>query len=263
VRLLFSSGGLSEFLSRVSLLRRLLSHDVVLAARYREESLALSQARQRAETSAQELSEAERQLEERSRELADERGRKRTLLARVHASRSQERGALVELEKAASALEETIRSLGETSGGAADDLPGPPFLALRRRLAPPVDAPIVRGFGRVVDSEFGTETIHSGVDFGAPAGAAVHAVAAGRVRFAGWFHGYGRMVILDHGGGYFTVSGHLDQVAVENGQVVPAGAVVGTVGETGSLAGPRLYFEIRKGGDALDPREWLEPSGAG
>jgi septal ring factor EnvC (AmiA/AmiB activator) len=88
-------------------------------------------------------------------------------------------------------------------------------------------------------------------------------VAAGRVRFAGWFHGYGRMVILDHGGGYFSVSGHLDQVSVENGQLVPAGAVLGTVGETGSLAGPRLYFEIRKGGDALDPREWLEPSGAG
>jgi septal ring factor EnvC (AmiA/AmiB activator) len=126
-----------------------------------------------------------------------------------------------------------------------------------------VDAAIVREFGRVVDREFKTQTFQSGVVFGAPAGAPVRAVAAGRVRYAGWFQGYGRLVILDHGGGYYTVSGHLAELAVGVGDAVASGAPIGTVGDSGSLSGPRLYFEIRRGGEALDPREWLAELGKG
>jgi septal ring factor EnvC (AmiA/AmiB activator) len=130
---------------------------------------------------------------------------------------------------------------------------------LRRRLDPPVDAPIVSGFGRVVDREFQTKTFRSGVVFDAPAGTAVRAVAAGRVRYAGWFQGYGRLVILDHGSGYYTVSGHLAELRVGLGDGVERGAEIGSVGDSGSLSGPRLYFEIRRGAEPLDPREWLAP----
>ena len=77
------------------------------------------------------------------------------------------------------------------------------------------------------------------------------------LRFAGWFAGYGRMVILDHGDGFFTVSGHLDEIGVELGQLLAAGDPLGSAGETGSLTGARLYFEIRRGAEALDPAEWL------
>jgi septal ring factor EnvC (AmiA/AmiB activator) len=79
------------------------------------------------------------------------------------------------------------------------------------------------------------------------------------VRFAGWFRGYGRMVIVDHGERFFTVSGHLDTLRVEAGASVAAGEPLGTVGDTGSLAGPRLYFEIREGSEAVDPLAWLVP----
>jgi septal ring factor EnvC (AmiA/AmiB activator) len=96
------------------------------------------------------------------------------------------------------------------------------------------------------------------VEFEAPLGTPVQTVAAGRVRFADWFRGYGRMVILDHGDGYFTVSGHLDALEVGVGDVLQPRQVIGTVGETGSLSGPRLYFEIRQGAQALDPRDWLQ-----
>jgi murein DD-endopeptidase MepM/ murein hydrolase activator NlpD len=109
----------------------------------------------------------------------------------------------------------------------------------------------------VVDAEYRTETFRKGVDFAVKRGEPVYAVAAGEVRFAGWFAGYGRMVILDHGDAYFTVSGHLDTLAVELGQQLAAGDVLGGAGETGSLTGPRLYFEIRRGAEALDPGEWL------
>ena len=73
-------------------------------------------------------------------------------------------------------------------------------------------------------------------------------MAPGRVRFAGWFRGYGKIVILDHGSGYFTVSGQLSRIQVQVGEKVKSGQVVGTVGETGSLEGPGLYFEVRRAG---------------
>jgi septal ring factor EnvC (AmiA/AmiB activator) len=83
------------------------------------------------------------------------------------------------------------------------------------------------------------------------------------VRFAGWFRGFGRIVILDHGDDYFSVSGHLSEMAVAVGDRVGRGAVIGAVGDTGSLSGPQLYFEIRRGGEALDPREWLRSGNSG
>ena len=64
-------------------------------------------------------------------------------------------------------------------------------------------------------------------------------------------------MILDHGDRYFTVSGHLGELAVEVGDAVEAGEEIGTVGDTGSLSGARLYFEIRQGSEALDPGDWL------
>jgi len=87
----------------------------------------------------------------------------------------------------------------------------------------------------------------------------VYAVAAGEVRFADWFRGYGKLVILDHGEDYFTVTGHLDAIEVEVGDQVRGGDRIAVAGETGSLSGPRLYFEIRKGSGALDPADWLLP----
>ena len=90
----------------------------------------------------------------------------------------------------------------------------------------------------------------------------MRSVAHGIVRFAGWFRGYGRIVIVDHGDGYHTISGHLDEIHVEVAQPVDEGEVLGTVGETGSLGGPSLYFELRAGGDPVDPQPWLmDPRG--
>ena len=70
-------------------------------------------------------------------------------------------------------------------------------------------------------------------------------------------------MIVDHGGDYFTVSGHLQELHVDVGDAVAEGTGIGLAGDTGSLDGPRLYFEIRRGGASLDPRDWLRQRGAG
>jgi septal ring factor EnvC (AmiA/AmiB activator) len=256
VRLLFAADGLRDLLSRLNTLKLLLGHDVDLLERHRIESAALIETEARARTALQGRDAALAQLRERGEQLKAERETKRRLVARLHKDRARERAALVELETAARALEETITSLRQVPARRSEP-DGPPFASLREQLAAPVEAPIATSFGRVVDAEFKTETFQSGVEFDAPLGVAVEAVAAGQVRFAGWFRGYGKLVILDHGDEYFTISGHLADIEVEVGDEIESRGVIGTVGDTGSLSGPRLYFEVRHGREPLDPRKWL------
>jgi murein hydrolase activator len=261
IPLVFSSGDLREFLGRVQALRMLLSHDAELLTRHRKASAALLATRAAAAKAAEQTRSAERTLEERSRQLGEERERKRALVMDRKANRTRERGALAELETAGRALEETVAAL-PAQAQVPFAPPAGAFAKLRGKLPPPVRAPIAQGFGRVVDDESKTATFRKGVEFAAPEGDPVRAVASAQVRYAGRFRGYGKTVILDHGDGYFTVSSHLAETRVAVGATVRAGDEIGSVGDTGSLSGPQLYFELRRGSEALDPSDWLAPSGA-
>jgi septal ring factor EnvC (AmiA/AmiB activator) len=134
------------------------------------------------------------------------------------------------------------------------------FPSWRGRLPWPVaGGQLELGFGRQVDKRFGTVTVHKGIDIRALKGKPVKSVFAGQVVFAGTFRGYGLLVILDHGEGYYSLYAHLDSLAVKKGNRLRQGQVIGRVGETGSLKGAYLYFEIRQGGRAVDPQGWLHP----
>ena len=120
---------------------------------------------------------------------------------------------------------------------------------------------IVGGFGEQVHPRFGTRTFKRGVDIEAGDGAGIVAVYAGHVVYTGWFKGYGNLIILDHGHDYYTLYAHAAEIRVKEGDDVRQGQVIGTVGDTGSLAGPRLYFEVRYQGRPQDPAEWLRRRG--
>jgi septal ring factor EnvC (AmiA/AmiB activator) len=215
-QLIFASQSLREILDRVDVLGKLLAHDRLLYARFAAEEQALDAARSQAADAVQRRDDARAQLATRRAEAAEERATKQVLLAAVRGDRARERAALDELEAAASALEEKIAALGDEDAPIAP-APAQPFASLRGHLPAPVDADVVRRFGREIDAEFHTQVFHKGIDFGALLGTPVRAVAGGTVRFAGWFRGYGRMVILDHGDRFYTVSGHLDALRVEAG----------------------------------------------
>ena len=70
-------------------------------------------------------------------------------------------------------------------------------------------------------------------------------------------------MIVDHGRSTLTVSGYLEDLSVAKNDLVNAGGQIGTVGETGTLSGPGLYFEIRQDGRAVDPEQWLAPRAEG
>lgn len=166
--------------------------------------------------------------------------------------RDQAARYVAELQEAQAALQRTVGAVGATP----TDLPFQPFKGV---LDWPVRGRVLARFGPAVDRRFGTTIARNGIEIGAAEGTAVNAVHGGVVAFAAPFSGFGNLVIVDHGGGAFTIYGHLGEARVERGARVARGAVVGTVGlaPAGSAA---LYFEVRVDGRPADPLQWLRSS---
>ncbi|MBZ4419633.1 murein hydrolase activator EnvC [Myxococcus sp. RHSTA-1-4] len=161
--------------------------------------------------------------------------------------------AVRELEQADAELTRVVNDLKELPATHG-------FGALRGKLPRPVKGIVEVGFGKVVNPRFNTVTVQKGLDIRAPAGTPVRAVADGTVVYAGALRGYGNLLILDHGDGFHTLMAHLSTMAPALGATVAAGEVVGEVGDTGSLKGAYLYFEVRRAGQAVDPAPWLAPA---
>ncbi|HEY1891640.1 MAG TPA: M23 family metallopeptidase [Steroidobacteraceae bacterium] len=116
---------------------------------------------------------------------------------------------------------------------------------------------ISSGFGARVDPFTGGEEFHEGIDFAAPEGTGIRAVAAGVVTWAGPRGGYGNMVQIDHGNGYATRYGHAYRVVVHVGETVQRGDVVALVGDTGRSTGPHVHFEVLKNGHEVNPARFV------
>ncbi|MBI1722371.1 MAG: peptidoglycan DD-metalloendopeptidase family protein [Gemmatimonadetes bacterium] len=121
----------------------------------------------------------------------------------------------------------------------------------------PVNGDIIYRFGRQLLPN-NTTIRWNGIGIAVPMGTPVHAIAAGTVRVAEQLGTYGLSIVIDHGGGYYSVYGFLNDVEVRRGQQVQRGQVIASSGGANSDQGPHVHFEIRgQGGTALDPVSWL------
>jgi septal ring factor EnvC (AmiA/AmiB activator) len=131
------------------------------------------------------------------------------------------------------------------------------FSGLKGKLLAPVDGRIVRQFGRFRHPEFGTVTFNTGVDIDAREGSPVRAVARGKIEYSSVLPGYGNCIIVNHGGGYYTLYAHTARMFVSQGDRIEKGHVIAETGERVPAAPDLFHFEIRKSKKALDPAEWL------
>jgi murein hydrolase activator len=232
-------------------LGQVLSTDAKLFAQYRQARRDWQARSEQAETAVQDINVTRQESGSRRELERQKRIEKRNMveLLRVRARRQEQLAD--ELREAAGRLEQQVAGVSPQSAPKGGGLQKGTLLA-------PVAGSIKTRFGIQVDPQFNTRIRSGGVEFGAPRGADVRAVAPGRVVYADWYRGYGQVVIIDHGDDSVTVSGYLDEVAVAVDTRVQRGQVIGKVGDTGSISEPALYFELRRKGKPVDPRPWFE-----
>lgn len=185
-----------------------------------------------------------------------EAARQKALLAQQEAERKRQREAeSVVTDAPRKPVKSTPGALVSSAGVSY----GGPFSQARGKLPWPVDGRLLARFGESRGDD--ARTKWDGVMISAGAGTQVHAVHGGRVVFADWLRGAGQLVILDHGNGYLSLYGHNQTLLKSAGDIVKAGEVISTVGNSGGQATPALYFAIRQQGRPSDPAQWCSAQG--
>ena len=192
------------------------------------------------------------------RKLDREKAVRAALLEDVRSQKRLETAAISALQTAAGELDDVIASL--TRDDPAPDTPPPPgsLGTLKGLLDAPVKGKITNFFGPFKNTRYNVMNFRSGIDFKSERGEPVQAVFGGKVLFADWFKGYGNMLIIDHGHNYCTLYAHVEELFKQKGDAVEAGEVIATVGDSGTLSGPGLYFEVRHHGKPEDPQQWIK-----
>ena len=208
---------------------------------------------------AQDLLDKSRKVEAEQQTGRQEYQAKQAAMAEAGRKKQEAIGHAQELVETAKALTRLIKTLSQKTGGKKNGSPAAVsgLDVPRNSLAWPAQASVLQSFGRQRNAELGTWVIHQGVLLETAAGAAVTAVRPGRVIFSGPFHSYGQVLILDHGGGFFAVYGELGQILKDKGSDVRGGETIARAG-AGAAGKGRLYLEIRRGTEALDPMDWLQ-----
>ena len=180
-----------------------------------------------------------------------QRNRER-LLVGIREDQGRRRAAIEELESAAEELTRVVDSLQEAGEGMD-------VRKFRGLLDWPAKGRVSSGFGHVVHPRFKTRVPHPGLDIDGTFGSDIRSVFDGDVVFAAWMRGYGLTAIVDHGGGLLSIYAHASVLLVEPGEECRRGQLLGKIGDSGSLKGAFLYFELRIDGKPTDPADWLRP----
>ncbi len=131
------------------------------------------------------------------------------------------------------------------------------FKALKGQLPWPAEGRIIAKFGRQWNSKLKTTTENPGIDIKGQPGSPIRTVLGGVVTTITYIRGYGTTIIVDHGGGFYTVYSHVTNIqTVVDGQV-RNGDIIAYMGDSGSINGSKLHFEIWGKGQKLDPEKWL------
>jgi septal ring factor EnvC (AmiA/AmiB activator) len=273
VRMFFSSESFPEMVENLRYTRSVLEHDRRIVAEYNTRIERLRELKRTLERDLSRKEKIKSGIEAKKEEIVGEQQKKAAYLHKVREDKSHYLASLKQLEANARRLQtmverleaRTRKSYTEKSRNKAAVGSGPPLPAVadtgfgsqKGRLSSPAKGEIVARFGRHKHPEFNSFTVSNGVSIAAPAGSDIRSVYAGQVIFADYFKGYGNMVIVDHGGGYFSLYAHAAKVLKKVGASVGRNDVVASVGDVDSPQGTQLYFEIRYQGKPVDPAPWF------
>lgn len=187
--------------------------------------------------------------------LAREQSRRQALLSEIKNKKETRLASIKYLKNAAVQLDKTISALRRKTTSAKEAISQ--FSAYQGLLKMPVDGKVISTYGTYVEPQSGASNFRNGIEIRSKQGAPVRAVFAGETIYSSWLKGYGNVIIIAHGKDFHTVYAHAEELFRAKGEPVETGEVIATVGDTGSMTGPSLYFEIRRQGKPVDPLEWI------
>ena len=271
-RMFFSSESFPQMVENIRLMRSIVENDKRLFAEYNEKINRLNQLKSKLERDVLRREKIKTSMEFKKLEIESERKKKALYLLQVKADKKTYLASIKELEANARRLQVMVEKLeaksrkGYTKSHKQGSIVGSPALpavpdkgfgSLKGHLSMPAQGEIIGGFGRHKHTEFNSYTVSNGISIAAPAGSDIHSVYDGQVIFSDYFKGYGNMVIVDHGGGFFSLYAHASRILKKVGSNVGRNETVASVGDTDSIRGPMLYFEIRYQGKPVDPAPWF------
>ena len=198
--------------------------------------------------------------------IVEKKEQKNRIIQKITSNKKLLSQALNDKKKSYQRLSRLIKNLGKRGPSPAltpktkiewENLTGN-FSKNKGKLNWPVNGKLLNRFGRHKNPRLKTVLNNTGIDIRSRRGTPVRCVFSGVVSLITYLSGFGNTVIIDHNDRYYTVYSHLDEILVNQGDFAESGSTIGTVGETGSLEGPKLHFEIYGNNKPLDPQKWLK-----
>lgn len=274
LRMFFSSESFPQMAENIRYMRSILDNDKKIFADYNLKIEELRKLKAELERDAVKKERIKDGIAAKKQEIEQEKNKKSAYLVKVRKDRTAYERSLKELQANAARLQammdrldalsrRKLSSRHEKPGSRLKQLPDLPpvpdrgFASQKGRMSLPVRGEIVETYGKHKHPEFNSFTFSKGLSISAAAGSEIKSIYEGSVIFADYFKGFGNMIIVDHGGGYFSLYAHAARVTKKVGAEVARHETVATVGDTDSSKGPMLYFEIRHQGKPVDPAVWV------
>ncbi len=260
IHLLASAETMHEFILRKAALEHILAYDDKIRSELVKNQAELETVLNRLEAHKAQKGELAAEHAGQIKLMAQERATRKSLLSDIRSQKTLELAAIDALTQSANELDSKIQSLTTKMAGEQPDnnFPQKDFSDYKGLLIRPVEGKIISLFGPYKNPTYNITNFRSGIDIKAEKGEPIRSVFAGKVIYSNWFRGYGNMIIIDHGNNYYTVYAHLEETFKAKGDGVETGEVIATVGDTGSMVGTKLYFEVRHHGKPVDPLSWLK-----
>ncbi len=274
LRMFFSAESLPQIAENIRYMRSILDNDKRIFMEYNQKVEELRILKANLERDAVKKGRIAQSISQKKREIEQEKLKKADYLVKVRHDRKSYEVSLKELQANASRLQSMMNRLEalsrrnlssrhEKPGSKLKplaDLPLVPdrgFASQKGRMSMPVHGQVVESFGKHKHPEFNSYTFSKGLSISSNAGTEIKSIYEGSVIYADYFKGFGNMIIVDHGGGYFSLYAHAARLNKKVGSEVARNETIATVGDVDSTKGPILYFEIRHQGKPVDPVGWV------
>ncbi len=248
IEIMLGSEDFSEFMNNADMVNRIYQHDVDFLEGLKAEYAELDLKKLELESFQNQLVAQKKSVEDEQSNLEISRGEAINLRKEI-ASNNE---LLAEQERQLQAYaDELIEKINQAQSD--DDYAGGVLT-----WPSPGHTRITDTFGYRIHPILKTKDFHTGLDIGVPANSKIVSANGGTVIMSGWSGGYGKAVVVDHGGGIVTLYAHNNQLLVRVGDKVAKGQQIAISGSTGMSTGPHLHFEVRENGEYVDPMIWLK-----